>query len=140
MLFWEEHFLKKRAFCLLAPPKQMPFLAILTKILFSKIKALDWVRAPNKCLEQALVTSTFVLFCSSYVLFKCIHTKNNWIKSDLIKPLSQLWLCQGLRDSTYPFPQPHTQIHQSFLSMLMLPKQITHLYIVFNSNWISTLT
>ena len=33
---------KKKAFCLLAPPKQMSFLTILMKILFSKLRALDW--------------------------------------------------------------------------------------------------
>ena len=39
-------FSEKRAFCLLAPPKKMPFLTIsnITKIFFSKLRALDWVR------------------------------------------------------------------------------------------------
>ena len=49
-------FQKKRAFCLLAPTKQMPFLTISKKNIFFKTQGtrLGEIVAPNKCLEQAL--------------------------------------------------------------------------------------
>ena len=36
--------LEKRAFCLLAPPKQMSFLTISNENIFSKLRTLDWVQ------------------------------------------------------------------------------------------------
>ena len=69
----------------------------------------------------------FSFFVLHMYFSKC--TKSHWLKPNL-KPLSQLSLCQGLQDSTYPFLQPDTQTHfkstkcdKSFWSMLMLPKQ-----------------
>ena len=54
-VFWV-HFLKKRTFCLLAPPKQMSFLTISNKNISFKTKGtrLGATVAPNKCLEWAL--------------------------------------------------------------------------------------
>ena len=51
--FFGAHFLEKRIFCLLAPPKQMPFLTISDKNILFKTKGirLGAIVAPNKCLE-----------------------------------------------------------------------------------------
>ena len=51
--FFGAHYSEKRAFCLLAPPKQMPFLTISNKNIFFKTKGtrLGAIVAPNKCLE-----------------------------------------------------------------------------------------
>ena len=50
--FWAP-FLEKRAFCLLAPPKQMSFLTISNKNIFFKTKGtrLGAIVARSKCLE-----------------------------------------------------------------------------------------
>ena len=47
---------KKRAFCLLTLPKQMPFLTISNKTIFFKTRSnrLGAIVVPNKRLEQAL--------------------------------------------------------------------------------------
>ena len=51
--FLGAHFSEKRAFWLLAPPKQMPFLTISDKNIFFKTQGtrLGSIVAPNKCLE-----------------------------------------------------------------------------------------
>ena len=58
MHFWGHIFRKKkRAFWLLAPPKQMPFLTISNKNIFFKTQGtrLGAIVTPNKCLEYALI-------------------------------------------------------------------------------------
>ena len=54
--FWGT-FSEKRAFCLLAIPKQMSFFTISNENIFSKTEGtrLDGMVTPNKDLEQALV-------------------------------------------------------------------------------------
>ena len=51
--FFGACFSEKRAFCLLVPPKQMPFLTISIKNIFLKTKGtrLGAIVAPNKFLE-----------------------------------------------------------------------------------------
>ena len=52
-VFLGAYFSEKRAFWLLAPPKQMPFLTISDKNIFFKTQGtrLGAIVAPNKCLE-----------------------------------------------------------------------------------------
>ena len=61
-LFWDTIF-EKKAFCLLAPPKQMPFLTISNENTFLKTQGsrLGALVAPNKGLEQTLNILGFVL-------------------------------------------------------------------------------
>ena len=49
--FFLGHIFLKKAFCLLATPKQMPFLAISNETIFFKIQdtRLGAIVAPNKC-------------------------------------------------------------------------------------------
>ena len=51
--FFGAHFFKRRVFCLLTLPKQMPFLTIFNKIFFFKTQGnrLGAIVAPNKHLE-----------------------------------------------------------------------------------------
>ena len=51
--FFGARFSEKRAFCLLVPPKQMPFSTISIKNIFFKTNGtrLGAIVAPNKCLQ-----------------------------------------------------------------------------------------
>ena len=76
MRFFRAHFLKNKAFCLLAPPKEMPFLTIFNGNIFFKTQdtRLGTIVAPNKSLEQAL--SCHILFLLSLFL-QILHQKRN---------------------------------------------------------------